>query len=253
MIILIVPVALYFYSAFPWTPEPGVTWQLQLAGIPVDTRIGAEIFDIDLFDNSKEVVDKLRSTDKKVICYISAGSFEDWRPDAAEFPKNVIGKDYSGWEGEKWLDIRQIDLLGPIMEKRLDLAKEKGCDAVDPDNVDGYTNDTGFPITYEAQLKYNIWLAHEAHERGLSIGLKNDPEQARDLVKYFDWILTEDCAVDGWCEQVEIFVKNGKAVLQVEYTDQKIDFTKVCEESKRNQFSPILKNRELDARIQTCF
>jgi len=78
----------------------------------------------------------------------------------------VLGNDYEGWAGEKWLDIRQISTLAPIMRARLDLCKQKGFDAVEPDNIDGYTNATGFPLTAQDQLDYNIWLANEAHARG---------------------------------------------------------------------------------------
>jgi hypothetical protein len=67
-----------------------------------------------------------------------------------------------------------MDLLESIMEARLDMCKAEGFDGIEPDNVDGFLNDTGFPLTYEDQLRYNIWLADKAHERGLSIGLKND-------------------------------------------------------------------------------
>ena len=45
------------------------------------------------------------------------------------------------------MDIRQIDILGPIMQARLDLCKQKGFDAVEPDNVDAYQNKPGFPMT----------------------------------------------------------------------------------------------------------
>ncbi len=75
------------------------------------------------------------------------------------FPAEVHWQSAGGWAGEYWLDIRQIDLLGPIMEARLDIAAAKGCDAVDPDNVDGYTNDTGFNLTCADQLPTTAgWL-----------------------------------------------------------------------------------------------
>jgi len=234
-----------------WVPKPGTTFQLQFTG-ELDTTIEAEIYDIDLFDNSQETIQKLHDAGKRVVCYFSAGSWEDWRPDSNDFSKSVIGKDYTGWEGEKWLDIRQLDLIGPIMQKRIALAKEKGCDGIDPDNIDGYNNDTGFPLTPEDQLEFNIWLAKKAHQQGLSIGLKNNPEQATDLLSYYDWALTESCAAQNWCDQLEIFIKNDKAVFQIEYTDTKIDFNQACKDAQRRNFNVILKNRVLDAWVQTC-
>ena len=74
----------------------------------------------------------------------------------------------------------------PVLTARLDQCQQKGCDAVGPDNIDGYNNDTGFPLSAEDQLAFNRWLAGEAHARGLSIGLKNDPEQAAALADNLD-------------------------------------------------------------------
>jgi hypothetical protein len=62
---------------------------------------------------------------------------------------------------------------------------------------------------YDHQKTYNIWLANEAHARGLSIGLKNDDEQIADLLPYFDWALTEDCFFQGWCASMTPFITAG--------------------------------------------
>jgi len=69
--------------------------------------------------------------------------------------------------------------------------KEKGCDGVEPDNVDGYTNDTGFNLTSNDQIQYNKFLANEAHQRGLSIGLKNNLDQIEVLEPFFDFAVNE--------------------------------------------------------------
>ncbi|CAN5191681.1 hypothetical protein BH18ACT4_BH18ACT4_15040 [soil metagenome] len=118
-----------------WSPAPGVTWQWQLT-TPVNTSVNAEVYDIDLFENDASVVATLHAAGRKVICYLSAGSYENFRPDASRFPAVVLGRN-NGWPGEKWLDIRRLDILGPIMEDRLDECAAKGFDAVEPDNIDG--------------------------------------------------------------------------------------------------------------------
>jgi len=142
-------------SSSTWyQPKPGVTWHWQLTGT-INESYPVEIYDIDLFDSSAELIARLKQEGKKVICYFSAGSYEEWREDADEFPENVLGRPLQGWPGERWLDIRS-DKVKEIMKRRLDLAKEKGCDGVEPDNVDGYLNNTGFPLTAQDQLKYNI-------------------------------------------------------------------------------------------------
>ena len=238
-----------------WVPQLGSSFQLQFTGDPVNTSIEADIYDLDLFDTDPALIQSLHAEGKKVICYISVGSWEDWRPDASDFPSEVIGNDYEGWDGENWLDIRQIDLLAPIMRARLDLCAAKGFDGVEPDNINLHWNDTGFKISYADQLAYNLWLAEEAHARGLSIGMKNNEDQAQDLVTYFDWAITEDCFMGDWCQDMLPFIEVGKPVFAIEYTDEigYEDFMNViCEPAADLQFHAILKNRNLDAYKATC-
>lgn len=244
-------------SAAPewWKPPAGTSFQWQLTGLPVDLRADAQAYDLELFDNEAETVRRLHAAGRKAICYISVGSVEDWRPDARDFPPTVVGRNYDGWPGEKWLDIRRIDLLAPILRARLDMCKAKGFDGVEPDNVDLHNQKTGFPITAVDQLRFNKWLAAEAHQRGLSIGLKNNAEQAEDLVDDFDWALTEECFVQGWCADMRPFVEAGKPVFMVEYTDQitaRRFRAAACAHATRLGFHAILKNRELDAFRTGC-
>jgi hypothetical protein len=250
----ITPTATPTASATPgaiWLPPLNTSWQWQL-NTPVDLSVNAVMYDIDLFDNDASVVAQLHALGRKVVCYISVGSWENWRPDANQFPPEVLGNWYAGWPGERWLDIRRIDLLGPIMQARFDQCQAKGFDAIEPDNIDGYTNDTGFPLTYQDQLTYNLWLAAEAHARGLSIGLKNDADQVADLLPYFDWALTEDCFDQGWCEQVTPFVAAGKAVFAAEYTDTGMTLAQFCPQANAMNFNGILKHRDLDAYREAC-
>ncbi len=235
-----------------WQPAVDTTWQWHLLDLPIDTSIEAEMYDIEMFDNDAETVANLHTQGRKVVCYISVGSWEDWRPDADQFPASVIGNDYEGWAGEKWLDIRQIDLLAPIMQARLDECRAKGFDGIEPDNIDSYTNDTGFPLTYADQLAYNIWLAEAAHTRGLSIGLKNNPDQVADLLPYFDWALTEDCFAEEWCEEMLPFIEADKPVFAAEYTDTGITTARFCPKAQALKINAILKHRDLDAWLETC-
>lgn len=234
-----------------WRPQPGLTWQWQLT-TPVDLTVDAEVFNIDLFDNAADVVAALQAKGRRVICYISAGSLEAWRSDASQFPAAVLGKPYPGWPGERWLDIRRMDLLGPIMLARLDLCRDKGFDGVEFDNVDGYTNDTGFALTAADQLRYNAWLANEARKRGLSPGLKNTPGQTLALLPYFEWALVESCLAQGWCATLEPFIKQGKAVFAAEYMHTGVRLADACAQARALQLSLVVKKRELDAYREDC-
>ena len=103
------------------------------------------------------------------------------------------------------------------MAARLDMIKQKGFDAVEPDNIDGYTISTGFPTTAQDQLNYNKWIADQAHQKGLSVGLKNDIEQASALQPYFDWALSEESYKYNEYSGLTVFTNNSKAVFEVEY------------------------------------
>src|SRR5947209_4215906 len=108
-----------------WTPGPNTSWQWQLTGT-VDQTVNVAMYDIDLFNNSAGVVASLHAQGRRAVCYMSAGSWEDFRPDAARFPESVKGKALDGFPNERWLDVRNLDVLGPIISARLDMCKSKG-------------------------------------------------------------------------------------------------------------------------------
>jgi len=231
-----------------WSPAPGTTWQWQLSGV-IDTSLNVQMVDIDLFETPQSVIDQLHADGRIVICYFSAGSLENWRPDADDFPASVVGNPLDGWPGEKWLDVRRVDLLGPIMTARLDLAVNKHCDGVEPDNMDAYQNNSGFPLTSSDQLSYNRYIAQQAHARSLSVGLKNDLDQIPQLVGYFDWALNEECFQFNECDALTPFVAAGKAVFGVEYVGDPASF---CPQANARHFSWLKKHLALDAWRVSC-
>lgn len=230
-----------------WQVPVKTSWQIQLNG-SINTTYRVKAYDIDLFDASQKVIDSLHAQGVKVICYFSAGSFEDWRSDASSFPASVKGKS-NGWAGENWLDIRATNILLPIMEKRIQLASNKKCDAVDPDNVDGFTNDTGFPLSDADQLAYNKALADLAHQHGMAVGLKNDLLQIPDLVGVYDFAINEQCLQYNECHLLKPFIDAGKAVFHIEYSGT---LTNICKKTSGTQFSTVKKRWDLKAWMQAC-
>lgn len=198
-----------------WAPALTDTWQIQLTG-RLNTSYAVTAYDFDLFDTPQATIDALKAQGRRVICYFSAGSSEDWRPDFNQFTEADQGVALSGWAGERWLDTRSANVRR-IMQARMDLALSKGCDAVDPDNVDGYSNSTGLPLTAETQLDYNRFLAAEAHARGLAVGLKNDVGQVAELAASFDFAINEQCFQYRECGAYTAFTGQGKPVFQIEY------------------------------------
>lgn len=236
-----------------WQPPPNTTWQWQLTG-EIDTTYDVEMYDIDLFETPIEIIESLHDDDRIVICYFSAGSYEDWRPDADNFHEGIIGHPVDGWQGEWYLDIRDETNLRDIMNRRLDLAVEKGCNGVEPDIIDGYAEDNGFGFSFDDQIAYNIWLAEAAHERGLSIGLKNDDGQVTELVEYFDWALVEQCFAYDYCESFLPFIEADKAVFGVEYPDSPIPRSQYCPLAIEMNYSWLTKEYSLDSSPpNSCF
>lgn len=239
-------------AGWRWRVPMNTTWDYRLIEPPASVPAGVKVIVSDLFDTPAARVRAFRAKGVRSICYLNAGAWEDWRSDAKAYPAAVKGKKYEGWPGERWLDIRRLDVLGPILRKRMDLCKAKGFLAVDPDNLDGWQNDTGFPLTKADQIRFNTWLAREAHKRGLSIGLKNAPELAPKLVSLFDFTIVESCVAQKWCHMTQPFRAAGKAVLAVEYTDVGMTPQKVCPLAARRSMSAIVKRRSLDGWRRAC-
>lgn len=244
-----------------WQPAAGSTFQIVLLYQLDDTSTNADIYDIDLFYNTKDIIAQLHNDGRKVICYFSAGSYEDWRDDRTKFHKSDLGSNLAGWPGERWLDINSENVRR-IMLSRLDAARDKGCDGVDPDNVDGYDNHNGLSLTRADAADYVNWLANETHARDMSMGLKN----AGDIIPYvmtnMQWSVNEQCEDYRECEIYAKFIEAGKPVFHIEYpkgnkVNDSLAVTNaqkqsVCESDGAGGFSTVMKNMNLDDWIQTC-
>lgn len=227
-------------------PSPGVPWQIQFNG---DLSFaGAKIVDVDGAGTSVETVSQIHSYGGYAVCYFNAGAYENWRSDMGRFPQAVIGKDMEGWEGEKWLDVRRLDALMPIMNSRMDECAKKGFNAVDPDNVDGWANETGFPLSQEDSATYIRELTKAAHARGMAIGLKNAIGLIPEMADVVDFAVNEQCLAYRECGSYQPFVDRKKAVLHIEYEGK---LSAIC--AKRPEgFSTIRKNMNLDSKLESC-
>jgi hypothetical protein len=231
-----------------WRPVAGLSWQWQIGGGTIDPTLAVDVFDID-WEADASVVSQLHQASKKVICYVSVGSWEDWRSDASAFPAAVLGKDYPGWPGEKFVDIR-AQALRDIMANRLDVCKTKGFDAVEPDNMDVFSADSGFPLTQTDGVDYAKWLATECHARGMGIVQKNASEITASIQSVYDGALTEDCYNDSWCVDMQPYIDANKPVFACEYTSS--IFTAACTWGKPKKYSFILKSLDLNASVTFC-
>lgn len=197
------------------TLPPLTTFYIQLDRA-FDTTRTARVDDIDMADNDALLIANLKSAGHTVLCYFSGGTKEDYRDDVAGLPAAVIGNAVGGYPDEHWLDIR-AKAVRDLMVTRLNASQTKGCDGVDPDEVAGYAEDTGFPLTRSDQITYNTFLADQAHQRGMLIALKYAPDLVKDLVGKFDLSVEEQCFQYKDCASYVPFVTAGKAVMAIEY------------------------------------
>lgn len=243
-----------------WQPKVGATWQIILSDASAkDLRApwpNVEAFDADLYDVPKSSWQSMNAAGIHSICYFSAGSWEDWRPDADKFPKKDIGKPLDGWPGENWLNITS-PAVRSVMSERLDLAKAKGCHAVDPDNVDVYDNGGGgFGLTSADSLDYVKFLAAEAHKRGMACGLKNALKLIPDVLDDVQFAVNEQCVQYEECNKLMPFTKAGKPVFGIEYPHPPITKAKVnsvCDSRYRpKDFSTLVKYLNLNSTEWPC-
>jgi hypothetical protein len=231
-----------------WLPAQGERYDVQFVA-PFNLVRGVDVLELDLFDASAEQVKALKARDVRTVCYINAGAWENWRPDARDYPASAVGRNYAGWPGERWLDIRDRERLAPVLRKRIELCRAKGFDGVDFDNVDGYAANTGFPLAARDQIAFNRWLAAEARARKLAVGLKNGLELVPDLVENFDFAINESCFSEGSCEALRPFREVGKAVYVVEYTNQRRKMDRFCAEAADLGLQLVFKTKSLNGKL----
>lgn len=231
-------------AAGVWKATPTTTpWQWQLQG-KIDTGVPACVFDVDGFETPRATVAALHRSGRVAICYLDVGSWERYRPDAKRFPRSVIGRRYEGFPDERWLDIAHFHRFAPILEHRFRLCAHKGFDAVEPDNLAGFENRTGFPLTAADQLRFNHWVAARVHALGMAVALKNDPQQVGALLPHFDFAIVEQCFQYEECDSYKPFVASGKAVFEAEY---ELEPSAYCNAAKSLDFSAIRKSYDLFA------
>jgi hypothetical protein len=229
----------------------GDTWDWQLTE-PADLYRSVKVLDLHPDLVSPEDLAGLRDRGISTICYVSVGTLERTSPDRRAFPKEVIGNTYEDWPDERFLDIRRLDVLLPLITARFESCKAMGFDAIEPDNMDVHDNDSGFAVTQQHTLAYVRLLAAYAQGLGLKIGQKNVPDLTDDLVDTFDFAIAESCYQDRTCKSYVAYAEAGKPVFDAEYTDRPIHFTKACEIAGKYGISMILKDRDLTAPVLMC-
>nr|ODN74913.1 hypothetical protein L203_06596 [Cryptococcus depauperatus CBS 7841] len=264
-----------------WKPQVGTPWQIVLnkaaaTESPVRILPDVKVYDLDLFDSDASAFAKMKEDGIRVICYFSAGSYEDWRSDKKEFLDSDLGAPLDGWPGEKWLKTSSSNVRR-IMSNRIQLAATKGCDAIDADNIDGYVgtvknyvgvlglmtqcqnHDTRLGLTQDDAVDFVRFLAGEALSHNMSFGLKNAIEIAPKVLDVTAFAVNEQCVEYGECKKLSVFVDANKAVLHIEYPKKPVDAHSIensCPSLDAgvdfHALSTVLKRMSLDDWVEYC-
>lgn len=230
-----------------WKPQPASSFSYQLQG-KIRIHVNANVFDVDAIETPRRTIRRMHKNGQRAVCYVSAGSWENWRPDATHYPDSLLGSDLDGWPGERWVDIRDRRLRS-LLIRRINICKRKGFDGIEFDNVDSYTQKTGFDLTASDQVKFNRWLANAAHARGLAAGLKNSPAQVKALHRWFDFAVVEQCFQYNECRSYLPFIRARKPVYVAEYH---IPLNRFCKQARRLKISAARYTLSLDGRRWPC-
>lgn len=152
------------------------------------------------------------------------------------------------------------------MRARIAEAKRRGCDAVDPDNIDAYLHDGGgFGLTQADAIDYVKFLAAEAHAQDLAIGLKNGDDIVNQLVDFVDFAVVEECQGNSdltagedyydECKKYQPFLQKGKAVFSIEYVEGSPSLAVqrgICKNAIAKGFSGLIKRYDLGEWVVDC-
>ena len=210
------------------------------------------MIDVDGFNVSAAKVAALHAAGLKVVCYLDVGSYEPGRPDSADYPPALRLSEDPDWPGEWFLDTRDVfksgSVLAGILNKRFQMCKDKGFDAVEPDNLDNWNANRSI-LTEQDQVDFDGWVADAVHALGISVALKNCPElvtkvdrTGQRLVDKFDFELDEQCQEYSECDSFTEFTKSGKAIFDVEY---KTNLTLNCSQFSSLSINALKKDLDL--------
>ena len=185
-------------------------WDWQIGRVTPLQRVGTravDLYDIDGFLTTKAEIRTLHTTwqaatlaHPKVACYLDL-AWEDYRPDASPifrggaFPVDTLGKVYFGFPQERWLDVRQLNALKPMIDHRIAMCAAKGFDSVELDDIDSFDppGTTGFHLTPGDWQNFLAYTDNRIHEAGMTALWKNSPLLSWWGRRYTDGAVVEEC------------------------------------------------------------
>jgi len=230
-------------------PTQSDTWNIALGSKFDISNEPAKILEVDLESTSASTIRDYQSRGKKIICYFSGGTVEDYRDYYDDYKKvsGLVRNKYEAWPRERWLDYR-VSGYKPLIKQRMQEAVNKGCDGIDVDNVDGYqvsdVKSWSDPLTKQDAINFTSWLGQTAHDMGLAIGLKNCLDIVDTVGKYYDFAVNEGCIRRNECYWYKNFLATGKPVLGITYYGLSANREALCKNLNGLPISMIIKDDE---------
>jgi len=188
-----------------WDWQIGRTVPLQRTG-----RSAVDIYDVDGFLTTRAEVGAIETSwqastlpHPRTVCYLDL-AWEDYRPDATPggyFPAAALGSVYFGYPEERWVDLRQLDALEPMLRERVGMCAAKGFDAVELDDIDSFDppSTSGFQLTPGDAQNFLAYAFNLIHADGMTALWKNSPYLAWWGRQYADGAVVEECYLNHAC------------------------------------------------------
>jgi hypothetical protein len=191
-------------------------WDWQIGLSPPRERTGAravDIYDVDGFLTTAAQVRRIHRAweaatlpHPRTFCYLDL-AWEDYRPDASrtsrggQFPPDTLGKIYYGYPQERWVDLRRLDALKPMIDARIRMCARKGFDAIELDDIDSFEppSTSGFNLTPGDAQNFLAYVDNEVHRQGMTVLWKNTGILSWWGRDYSDGAVVEECYTYGEC------------------------------------------------------
>jgi cysteinyl-tRNA synthetase len=277
------------------TAAPGVErWVYQLQGYAddgVDELVTAagDVAVIDLARDghddwfTAEEVGELQGSGKTVLAYFEIGSIEDFRPEYADLPEDVILNLWPDWPEEHWVRYWEPVWWDTVVRPRVDQALAAGFDGVYLDTPLAYENIDLSLLEGEGDGEDRDTLAQKmvdlivrisehgkAQDPGFLVFPQNSPE-LRDYPGYVDavdglgveelFFAADDASSDqpcvqDWCAEnlahVEALRDAGKQILAVDYASEPDNVAAACDRYADEGFAGYVTTRPLDTLTPPC-
>lgn len=233
----------------PYVPAEEARWLARLDGA-VNIDDDADFFYLDAEQQRPGDLAELHRQGRHYLCYLSAGSFEDFRADADRFPASAIGNPVAAFPGERWLDVRD-PTVRQLMAARIERLAALGCDGVPPSSLAVHAADTGFDLTLEDALDYSRWVADRLHAAGMSAGLIGPTSLTAELWRVFDFGLAIGCVGGTRCGEYEVFRQAQRPVLYVEVGATE-DAPELCSAAKSLGFDALVTDTGFSGACVVC-